>query len=98
MSANSRAGFVNGTVYAQNVQADSITKTLGGTGTDTSAVTFKKTFKKVPKIVVERTSSAVTTNYVSDKTISGFTLNISSSSLTSVATFDYIAMDDSYKE
>jgi len=98
MSANSRAGFANGTMYCQNVQSDSVTKTLGGTGADTVSVTFKKTFKQVPKVIVERTSSSVTTNYVSAKTVNGFTLNISSSSLTTVVTYDYIAMDDSYLE
>lgn len=91
-----RAGFVSGAVYAQNLQAGSITKTLGGTGTDIVAVTFKKTFEKTPKVVVGKTSSAVTTHYVSAVTLVGFTLNISSSSLTSVATFNYIAMDDTY--
>jgi hypothetical protein len=91
-----RAGFVSGAVYAQNLQAGSITKTLGGTGTDTVAVTFPKTFQKKPKVVVSRTSSSVTTNYVSAVTLVGFTLNISSSSLTTVCTYDYVAMDDSY--
>jgi len=98
MARGQRAGFVNGTVYAQNVQSDSISKTLEGTGTDTSAVTFKYPMKNVPKVVVGKTSSAVTTHYVSGKTIYGFTLNILSSSLTSDVTFDYIAFDDSYQE
>lgn len=98
MGRRQRAGFANGTVYSQNQQAESISKTLGGTGTDTQAVTFKTPFKKVPKVVVGKTSSAVTTHYVSSKTINGFTLNISSSSLTDTVTFDYIAFDDSYQE
>jgi len=93
-----RSGFVNGSVYAQNLQSDSVSKTLGGTGTDTVAVTFKKPFKSVPKVAITKTSSAATTSYVSAKTILGFTLNINSSSLTSVSTYDYIAMDDSYRE
>jgi hypothetical protein len=91
-----RAGFVSGAVYAQNLQAGSISKTLGGTGTDTVAVTFGKRFQNTPKVVVGKTSSAVTTHYVSSKTLSGFTLNIASSSLTSTATYDYVAMDDSF--
>jgi hypothetical protein len=94
MSANSRADFNHGQVYCQNLQSESITKVLGGTGTDTVAVTFKKSFRNVPKICVQRTSSASTTNYVSDKTTNGFTLNISSSSLTDTVTYDYIAFDD----
>jgi hypothetical protein len=91
-----RAGFVSGAVYAQNLQAGSISATLGGTGTDTVAVVFGKRFQNVPKVVIGRTSSAVTTNYVSSKTLSGFTLNIASSSLTGTATYDYVAMDDSF--
>lgn len=91
-----RAGFVHGAVYAQNLQAGSISKTLGGTGSDTVAVTFGKKFQKLPTVVVSRTSSAATTSYVSGVTLAGFTLNIASSSLTSKATFDYIAMDDTY--
>lgn len=91
-----RAGFVSGAVYAQNLQAGSISKTLGGTGTDTQAVTFKRAFEKAPVVVVGKTSSAVTTHYVSGVTLTGFTLNISSSSLTSAVTFNYVAMDDTY--
>jgi len=94
MSANSRADFNHGQVYCQNLQADSISSTLGGTGTDAVAVTFKKSFRNVPKVCVERTSASVTTNYVSNKTTLGFTLNVSSSSLTDTVTYDYIALDD----
>ena len=91
-----RAGFVDGSVYAQNVQAGSISKTLGGTGADTVAVTFKKAFKKIPTVVVSKQDAVVSTNYPSAVTLVGFTLNIASSSLTSVATFGYIAFDDTY--
>ena len=92
-----RAGFVSGSVHAQNLQAGAITKTLGGTGTDTVAVTFKKRFKQVPYVVVTPTDTdAITRISVTGKTNSGFTLNIVTSSLTSAVSFDYVAMDDRY--
>lgn len=92
-----RAGFVSGSVHAQNLQAGAITTTLGGTGTDTKAVTFKKKFKAVPSVVAIPTDTDAITRYsVTNKTNSGFTLNIVSSSLTSAVSFDYIAMDDRY--
>jgi hypothetical protein len=92
-----RAGFVSGQLYAQNVQAGSISKTLGGTGADTTSVLFGKIMNSVPKIVVQSTSNKVITRtYVSNKTLSGFTLNIVTSSLTSNVTFDYVAYDDTY--
>lgn len=92
-----RAGFVRGSVYAQNSQAGSISKTLGGTGTDTVAVTFKKAFEKVPAVVVSNTSDvAVTSLRVLSKTKVGFTLKIITSSLTAATTFDYHAYDDTY--
>ena len=91
-----RAGFVDGSVYAQNLQCGSISTTLGGTGADTVAVTFRKAFKKIPVVVVSKQSAVVTTNYPSAVTLTGFTLNIASSSLTSAATFGYIAFDDTY--
>lgn len=91
-----RAGFVDGSVYAQNLQCGSISKTLGGTGADTVAVTFKKAFKKIPVVNTFKTDSTAVTVYPSAITLVGFTLNAVSSSLTSAATFGYIAFDDTY--
>jgi hypothetical protein len=92
-----RAGFVSGSIHAQNLQAGAITKTLGGTGTDTQAVTFKKKFKAVPYVVVSATDTDAITRYsVTSKTKSGFTLNIITSNLTSAVSFDYVAFDDRY--
>lgn len=93
-----RSGFVRGRVYAQNLQSGSASSTLGGTGTDVIGVTFARAFEKVPKVVVERTSSDVTTNYVSNKTLTGFHIHVSSTSLTTTPTYDWIALDDSYQE
>jgi hypothetical protein len=93
-----RSGFKAGGVHAQNLQAGSITKTLGGSGTDTTSVTFAKVMTKIPKIVVQSTSSkAITRTYVTNKTLKSFTLNIITSTLTGASSFDYIAFDDSYR-
>jgi len=89
-----RAGFVSGAVYAQNVQAGIVPVTLGGTGTDTATVVFKKRFQKIPAIVLG--SNAVTSQNSSAVTLSGFTLNIRSSSLTSTVDISYVAVDDTY--
>ena len=93
-----RAGFVNGSVYAQNVQAGIVVATLGGTGTDTVAVTFPKRFRKVPAVVALRNAAnkAATVTAASAITLAGCTLTLTSSSLTGTVSVGYIAMDDSY--
>jgi hypothetical protein len=92
-----RAGFVSGSIHAQNLQAGAVTSTLGGTGSDSISVTFKKKFKAVPKITVTPTDTdAITRFNVGSKTKSGFAINVITSNLTSSVSFDYIAMDDSY--
>ncbi len=92
-----RAGFVSGSIHAQNLQAGAITFTLGGTGTDTTSVTFKKKFKAVPYIVVSPTDPKAITRYnVYNKANSGFSLRVISSSLTGAISFDYVAFDDRY--
>lgn len=93
-----RSGFHAGGLHAQNLQSGSITTTLGGTGTDTTSVVFKKVMVAIPKVVVSNTSSkAVTRTYVTSKTKKGFTLGIITSSLTCPVTFDFVAFDDSYR-
>lgn len=92
-----RAGFVSGAVYAQNLQSGAFTVTLGGTGTDTATVTFKEFFEKAPKVSFGKKSAAVLSDaYVSGVSLSGFTMNVKSSSLTGTVSFDYIASDLTY--
>jgi len=92
-----RASFVNGSIYAQNLQAGAIAFTLGGTGTDNKSVTFKKKFKAVPYIVVSPTDPKAITRYnVYNKSKNGFSLRVISSSLTGAISFDYVAFDDRY--
>ena len=91
-----QSGFVNGSVYAQNLQSGSVSKTLGGTGSDTVTVTFGKYFKKTPTIVTQCTSDIAVTIRVTAKSVNGFTAKIISSNLTAAMTFDYQASDLTY--
>jgi hypothetical protein len=92
-----KAGFSKGQLYAQNKQAGSISKVLGGTSTDTTSVTFAKVMVGVPKVVFSATNNKVVRAYVSAKTNAGFTLTMLSSSLTGLVTYDYEAYDDVYR-
>jgi hypothetical protein len=92
-----RAGFVSGSVYAQNLQGGIVAATLGGTGTDTVTVTFPEKFRKVPAVVALNNSTKVITAIrASSITLAGCTLTLSSSSLTGSANIGYVAFDDSY--
>jgi hypothetical protein len=92
-----KGGFSKGQLYAQNKQAGGIVKALGGTGTDTTSVSFAKVMVQVPRVNVTATNNKDVRVYVSGKTQSGFTLNMISSTLTGLATFDYECYDDSYR-
>jgi hypothetical protein len=93
-----RASFKDGGVFAQNLQAGSVTLTLGGTSTDTTSVVFEHKMKNVPVVVPSVESDrAITTVKAYNRTVSGFTLKATSSSLTGSCTFGYIAYDDSFK-
>jgi hypothetical protein len=93
-----RASFKDGAVFAQNLQAGSVTLTLGGTGTDTTSVIFAHKMKNTPVVVPSVESDvAITGLRVYSRTNKGFTLKAISSSLTGSCTFGYIAFDDSAK-
>jgi hypothetical protein len=92
-----KGGFSKGQLYAQNKQAGGIVKVLGGSGADTTSVTFAKVMVQAPRVVVQSTNNKDVRTYVSGKTNAGFTLNIVSSTLTGLATFDYEAYDDLYR-
>ncbi len=93
-----RASFKDGAVFAQNIQAGTATKVLGGTGTDTTSVVFAHVMKNTPSVNVTVNSDvAVTSVRAYSITNKGFVLKAISSSLTGSCTFGYIAFDDSYK-
>lgn len=92
-----KGGFSKGNLYATNNQAGEVTKVLGGTGADTTSVSFAKVMTQVPRVVITPTNNKNVRYYVDDKTNMGFKLNIISSTLTGLATFDYHAYDDRYR-
>ena len=91
-----KGGFSKGQLYAQNKQAGAVSKVLGGSGTDTTSVSFAKTMVQAPRVQITPTNNKDVRYYVSGKTNTGFTLNIISSTLTGLATFDFEAFDDKY--
>lgn len=91
-----KGGFSKGQLYAQNKQAGGISKVLGGSGTDTTSVSFAKAMVQAPRVQITPTNNKDVRYYVSDKTNQGFTLNMISSTLTGLATFDFEAFDDKY--
>lgn len=93
-----RASFKDGGVFAQNLQAGDVTLTLGGTGTDTTSVVFAKVMKNIPTVIPSvESDKAITAVKVYNRTVRGFTLKATSSSLTGSCTFGYVAYDDSFK-
>ena len=93
-----RAGFKDGGVFAQNHQAGSVTLVLGGTGTDTTSVSFAKKMKAIPVVIpAVNSDKAVTSVRAYNRTVNGFTLKAISSSLTGSCTVGFVAYDDSYK-
>jgi len=93
-----RASFKDGAIFAQNLQAGSVTLTLGGTGSDTTSVVFAHKMKNVPVVIPSIQSDVVITDVrAHTRTASGFTLEATSGNLTSSCTFGYIAFDDSFR-
>jgi len=94
-----KSGFKGGNLHAQNLQAGNVTLVLGGTGTDTTSVVFAKFMENVPKAVVPSVQSdvAITATRVYNFTKKGFTLKVSSDSLTSSCNIGYVAYDDRYR-
>jgi hypothetical protein len=93
-----RGSFKAGNVFAQNLQGGKKVVTLGGTGTDTSTVTFNKAMKNIPGVVVTPNSDkAITQVRAISVTQTGFTLKAISSSLTGNCTFGWQAYDDSFR-
>jgi hypothetical protein len=94
-----RGSFKGGNVFAQNLQAGSVTLTLGGTGTDTTSVAFAHVMKNVPVVTPAVNSDvAITQIRAYDITESGFTLKaVNAGTLTSECKFGYEAYDDSFR-
>ena len=93
-----RGSFKGGNIFAQNIQADTTSVTLGGTGTDSLVLTFPKKMKSVPVVVPSILSDvAITALKVTARSRTGCTLKATSSSSTSSCTFGYVAYDDSYR-
>lgn len=92
-----RASFKDGGVFAQNLQAANVTLTLGGTGTDTTSVVFAHAMKGIPTVIPSVQSDKAVSVIVYNRTVRGFTLKATSSSLTGSCTVGYIAFEDVYK-
>jgi hypothetical protein len=91
-----RGSISRGQVFAQNLQAGSVTLTLGGTGTDTSSVTFARAMKGIPVVVTSVNSDKAVSVRAYSRTRTGFTLKATSSSLTGECIVGYQAFDDQY--
>jgi ABC-type uncharacterized transport system substrate-binding protein len=94
-----KGSFNKGNVFAQNLQAGSVTLTLGGTGTDTTSVSFAHTMKGIPVVVPAVNSDvAITQIRAYDASRRGFTLKlVNGDSLTSECKVGYEAFDDKYR-
>jgi hypothetical protein len=95
-----KSGFKGGNLHAQNLQAGNVTVNLGGTGTDTTSVSFAKGMENVPKAVAVTVQSdkAITQARAYSITKTGFTLKVvNGNSLTGDCTFGYVAYDDRYR-
>ena len=93
-----RGSISRGQLFAQNLQAGSVTLTLGGTGTDTTSVSFARAMKGVPIVVPALTSDvAITQIRAYNASRTGFTLKlVNGDSLSSECSVGYVAYDDSY--
>lgn len=93
-----RGSISRGNLFAQNLQAGSVTLTLGGTGTDTTSVSFARAMKGIPTVVPAVNSDVAITQcraYSASKT--GFTVKVvNGGSLTSECKIGYVAYDDAY--
>lgn len=89
-------GLKSGYIKSQNMQAGNATVTLDGSGNGTATVTLKRVMKNAPKVLLQEQAAAGANVqiYPSSKTVSGFTINVSGSALTSTLSVDYYAMDD----
>jgi len=92
-----RASFKAGGVFAQNLQAGSVTITLDGNGDGTSSVVFSKPMKSTPVVQLTAAEKMVTgvISLVST-TATGFEAAIDGTDLTGSIVVNYLAMDDSY--
>ena len=93
-----RGSFKGGNVFAQNLQSGSINVTINGNGDGTAAVTFNHPMKNTPVLVPgfqERSITGVVS--FEDITVSGCTIVVDGSSVTSDVDVGYIAFDDSFK-
>lgn len=93
-----RGSISRGQLFAQNLQAGSVTLTLGGTGTDTTSVSFARAMKGIPTVVPAVNSDvAITQCRAYNRTPTGFTLKVvNDGTLTSECKVGYVAFDDAY--
>jgi aspartate-semialdehyde dehydrogenase len=93
-----RGSISRGNLFAQNIQAGSVTLTLGGTGTDTTSVSFARAMKGIPVVVPAVNSDvAITECRAYNASRTGFTLKVvNGDSLTSECIVGYQAFDDAY--
>ena len=91
-----RGSISRGNLFALNFQANSVTLTLGGTGTDTTSVSFARAMKGIPVVVPAVNSDKAVTVRAYSITRAGFTLKATSSSLTGECIVGYQAFDDQY--
>ena len=93
-----RGSISRGNLFAQNLQAGSVTLTLGGSGTDTTSVSFARAMKGVPVVVPSVMSDvAITQCRIYNRSRTGFTVKVvNGGSLTSECVVGYEAFDDQY--
>jgi len=92
-----RASFKAGGVFAQNLQAGSFNITADSNGDGTTTVTFAKTLKSTPAVVLT-VATQLETGVIShgSQSNTSFQARLDGSDVTGTIAVNYIAFDDTY--